>query len=318
MRRGRTIVVAHTLDLASRALAEARGLGVVALHLQPTILRSVHEVPSIGTKDISGWPRSLKRLLWWLVDRTYIDPPLAPGINQLRAELGLSPVSRIFAQHIHSPLLTLAMFPDWFAAPQPDWPPSLRQTMFPLYDRTGGTGCDQLEAFCAAGAPPVAFTPGSAFLFGQRFFQAAAQACEALGQLGLLLTSHVEQVPAPLPPNVIHVPFAPLSRILPLCAALVHHGGIGTTAAGLAAGVPQVIMPMSHDQPDNAARVMRLGVGERIMPKRFTGSSLGAALQRLLGSGEVRRRCAELAARCRAADGISQACDLIEQAAANA
>ena len=92
-----------------------------------------------------------------------------------------------------------------------------------------------------------------------RAFRGRAAACERLGRRGLLLTKFANQVPTPLPAGVIHVAYAPFSELLPQCAALVHHGGIGTTAQALAAGVPQLIVPFAHDQHDNAARVSGSG-----------------------------------------------------------
>jgi UDP:flavonoid glycosyltransferase YjiC (YdhE family) len=92
---------------------------------------------------------------------------------------------------------------------------------------------------------------------------------------------------------VRHVPFAPLREILPRCAAIVHHGGIGTTAAALAAGTPQLILPFAYDQFDNAARVERLGVGTSLPARRRGATDLAAALTRVL--------CDSTAQRCRAA-----------------
>ena len=97
---------------------------------------------------------------------------------------------------------------------------------------------------------------------------------------------------------MIHRSYIPLGTLLPRAAALIHHGGIGTTAQGLAAGVPQLVMPMSHDQPDNAARLRHLGVGAALSPPRFTDTRVAQALDRLLRSETVRARCRDLAARC--------------------
>jgi UDP:flavonoid glycosyltransferase YjiC (YdhE family) len=113
---------------------------------------------------------------------------------------------------------------------------------------------------------------------------------------------------------VRHVPFAPFTQLLPRCAALIHHGGIGTTSAAFAAGIPQVIMPLSHDQPDNAARVRALGVGDRLLPKHFTGRRLADVLRPLLASVQVKDRAADLARRCAAQDAIAETADLIERA----
>jgi UDP:flavonoid glycosyltransferase YjiC (YdhE family) len=264
--------------------------------------------------DLTRLPRWIKRLLWWAADRFLLDPVIGPVTDDIRARVGLPPVRPVMLRTIHSPRLTVGLWPDWFAPRQPDYPPFVKLTGFPLFD--GGTTAQpvppDVSAYLAAGEPPIVFTPGSANVHGHAFFTAAVDAAARMGRRAMLLTRSTEHLPANLPPNVRHFPFAPLSLILSRCAALVHHGGIGTTAAALAGGIPQLIMPMSHDQPNNAHWVKRLGVGDRLMPKKFTGANVAKALGQLLGSAQVRAKCAEVATRCAAQDGISETADLIE------
>src|SRR5262249_33834850 len=137
--------------------------------------------------------------------------------------------------------------------------------------------------FLTDGEPPVVFTPGTGNRHARDFFAAAADACVRLGRRGLFLTRFAEQLPAQLPDGVRHFAWVPLSKLLPHASALVHHGGIGTSAAALAAGIPQVVMPFSHDQPDNAARLERLGVARPLPVRRFRGPALAAELGQLLG-----------------------------------
>ena len=103
----------------------------------------------------------------------------------------------------------------------------------------------------------MVFVAGSGNRQATRFFSAAVEACHRLGCRGMLLTRYAEQCPQRLPPGVRHFDYAPLSHVLPRAAALVHHGGIGTAAQGLASGRPQLVMPMTFDQPDNASRLVR-------------------------------------------------------------
>lgn len=317
--QGPLAVVAHTFDFASRVISERTALPVVRVHLQPAVVRSSHRVPvTRGEVDFSFLPRWLKRALWALVDRTMFDPALADVVNELRRRVDLPPVRRVFVSQIDSPLLTLAMFPEWFAPPQPDWPASLRLCGFPLFEVPGSDVPHEVERFLAEGPRPVVFTPGSAMRFAHEFFAAAVAACAKLGRRAILLTRHPEQVPARLPDGIARFDYMPFNLGLARCAALVHHGGIGTTAAALAAGVPQVVVPFSHDQPDNANRVLPLGVGRRIMPADLRADRLARALDALLASEEVGERCRELAALCAANDGIGRACDLIESAVAAA
>lgn len=315
-RPGETLVISHCLDFASRILQDATGLPVVTIDLSPILVRSEYRMPVMaGAVDISFLPRFIKRAFYRLIDAAIIDPEIAPFINELRADAGLPPVKRIFHQWLHSPLRMVGLFPDWFAEPQPDWPPQLKLTGFPLFDAPDAQEVSPgLDAFLSDGPPPLVFTPGSANHFAHRFFAAAVGASQRLNRRAILLTRHADHLPRHLPPTIRHFDFAPMSRILTRCAALVHHGGIGTTAAGLAAGIPQVLMPMSHDQPDNANRIQHLGVGRRLMPRRFTARNVANALRDLLASDSVHHRCADLSNRCRQTNAIAETCDLIESA----
>jgi UDP:flavonoid glycosyltransferase YjiC (YdhE family) len=187
---------------------------------------------------------------------------------------------------MHSPQLNLCLFPDWFARPQPDWPPQTQLTGFVYYDRQGD-GDDlpnTVNEFINAGSPPIIFTPGTAMKHANQFFLDCVEACGRLRRRGILLTGHPEQLPDELPADIRHFAYLPFSKVLPRTAALVHHGGIGTTAGAIAAGIPQVIRPMAHDQPDTAARVERLGIGVSLPPGKFNAASLAGKLDTLMTS----------------------------------
>lgn len=196
-------------------------------------------------------------------------------------------------------------------------------TGFPLYDQREVSPLPpDLEAFLSGAEddsdPPVVFAPGSGNRQAARFFAAAADACHRLGRRGLLLTPYSEQLPSRLPGGVRHAPYAPFSAVLPRSAALVHHGGIGTAAQALAAGTPQLVMPMAFDQPDNAIRLSRLGVARTLSPGRFSGPRVARRLEALLGSDAVARRAAHIARRFEGIDPIARTCDLIEAVARRA
>ena len=130
-----------------------------------------------------------------------------------------------------------------------------------------------------------------------RFFSRRRGACQSLGRRGILLTRYPEQLPARLPAGVRHFDFVPLGTLLPRAAAIVHHAGIGTLAQGLAAGIPQLSMPMSFDQPDNAPRLSRLGVGLSIRRHQFQTSRVTARTGRIIGSAKTHDRCRDLGSR---------------------
>jgi rhamnosyltransferase subunit B len=312
---GETIVAASSLALGARVAQDHLGIPTASIHLQPTMLWSAIDPPYIQGTLMPRWmPAWGNRAQYALAELLVLDRILGPTLNGFRKQLGLAPVKRIFGKYSHSPQRVIGMFPKWFAPPAPDWPGQVRLTGFPLFDERGITKLpDDLLHFLNEGEPPIAFTPGSAMWQGHQFFDQSAQACALLGRRGLLLTRHLDHVPKDLPPNVRHVEYAPFSELLPRCAALVHHGGIGTSSQALAAGVPQLVVPHAHDQPDNAARLVRLGVARKVEVGKYRRKKAATALRELLESADVRNSCAHTAKRFSNANAISDTCDLLEQ-----
>jgi len=311
-RPGETVVVAGSLALGARVAQEKLGVPLTVIHLQPAVFRSRHEPPTHPGLEWVHWlPTGLRpaafRLMDFMIDGIYARP-----LNDFRRQLGLAPIKRVMDLWWHSPEQTLALFPSWFAAPQPDWPAIVRLIDFPQYDAGAlETMPPELLEYLHAGEAPIVFTPGSAMKTGGDFFAASARACELLGRRGIFLTRYPEQLPA-LPPMVRHFHYAPFSQILPHAAAFVHHGGIGSVAQGLRAGVPQLVMPCSYDQLDNATRVQRLGAGLSLPRPRYQPEAVAASLRRLIEEPAFREQSALHASEAVKANAIPMAVDLME------
>lgn len=295
---GRTVVVGSSLAWATRLLGELHHVPVATVHLAPSWFRSDHRAPSIGPLGhLERAPAIVKRLIWQLMDRRLLDPLFTAPFNTVRAEMGLRPVTRLFHRWIHEGDLTLGLFPGWFAPPQPDWPAGLQLAGFPLYDHGGDAPLPQaVRDFLEAGAPPVAFTAGTANTSSHAFFEASVRACQRMGKRGLLLTQDSAQMPSALPPGMASFGYVPFKSLLPRLSALVHHGGIGTTSQALLAGVPQLVRPMGFDQFDNARRVQALGVGTQLLPRQYRAARVAKVLDELVEDASTRARCAGLAA----------------------
>ena len=309
-----TVVAGSSLAFGGLIAAEKLGLRYATIHLAPMCIRSHVEMPVLPPGISFNWmPMWMRRKFWDGADKWFIDPPIAPHLNALRGRLGLAPITRVL-NWWNAPLRTIGLWPDWWGPVLSDWPEQVRLAGFPLYDEADVTPlAPELDAWLSAGDAPIAFTPGSAMKFGQRFFTVAADACRRLGRRGILLTRHPEQIPSSLPAGVRHVDFAPFGTLLPRCGAIVHHGGIGTTAQAMRAGLPQLIMPMSHDQPDNAARVKRLLCGDAVSVRGFTPRRVARKLDRLLSDPVLADACRKVATRFDGADGIGRACQLLEE-----
>lgn len=315
-RPGETVVVASTWALGARVAQDRLGVPVVTMHLSPAIFRSAHRAARFaGLSMASAMPPFVKRILWRAIDRFVLDPAVAPAVNALRRRVGLAPQTRLLHGWIHSPTRVLGLFPEWFAPRQPDWPTQAELVDFVLCDEEPKPEDAALDRFLASGSAPVVFTPGSAMPRGRRFFEIARDACRQTGRRAVFITRYHDQVPADLPATVFHSVPTVLSRLLCRSAALVYHGGIGTCAQALRAGIPQLVVPMAHDQFDNARTVRRLGVGLELDMRALNARMLARKLVELLRSITIARRCRDIANRFQPANGIERLYALVEQCA---
>src|SRR5580704_8939498 len=247
-----TVVAASAISFGARIAQERLRVPLASIHLQPTVIRSLIDGGMFGYVRISAaHPLWFKRALLRFIDWAAIDRILERPLNEFRATLALAPVRRVLARWIHSPECVIGFFPDWFAPPQADWPPHTHLVGFPLWDGGGAAALPiAVQEFLEAGPPPVVFTPGSAAAHAQRFFIESVEAVRRLGARALLVTNFLEQVPQRLAPGVEAFGYVPFSEVLPHAAALAYHGGIGTLAQGIKAGVPHVAVRRAHAQFD--------------------------------------------------------------------
>lgn len=309
----KTLILACGFCFGARLAQEKWGYRTLTVHLQPTLLQSAIQPPRLGGLSIPDWfPVPLTRVALGSIDRFITDPILAPEINRLRAELFLQPVNKIFSHWMHSLEGVIGLFPDWFAAPQPDWPANTELTGFIGSSDSEFEFPDFLTDFLAMGEAPILFTPGTSMQFAHHFFEQSIDACRRLGCRGLFLTQDDSQIPMDLPDTILHVPYVPFQMLLPKCLAIVYHGGIGTLAQALSAGIPQLIVPFSHDQPDNAARIRALGVGDCISPSRYKGKLAAKKLGDLIDSGDVAVVTRMLSSWVNFTESLKETCQIIE------
>jgi rhamnosyltransferase subunit B len=282
----------------ARLIREKLGVPLIVVHLQPAVFLSEHDTPVFleGFDFLSRLPRPLKRLALSMPNP--MDMGAGPAVRRECKAEGVPPPRHIHPDWWHSPDGNLALFPSWFAAPQPDWPEPLYQHTFPLEDLAKEAALSpELQHFLATGEKPLVFTAGTANQHGREFFLAALNATQRLGRRAVFATRHQPDLPPSLPKTILGLHYVPFSLLLPHAAALISHGGIGTCSQALAAGIPHLIMAMAHDQPDNANRLRRLGVGDSLHPRKWTGKRVADVLQRLLNDPQVPgncQRCARL------------------------
>ena len=199
--------------------------------------------------------------------------------------------------------------------PPPDWGRDIHVTGYWFLDPAENwTPPADLSEFLEAGPPPVYIGFGS--MSSQNPQETGRLVLEALAraqQRAVVLSGWSGLQPTDLPSSAITVDSVPFSWLFPRCAAVVHHGGAGTTAAGLRAGVPSVVIPFFADQPFWGRRVAELGVGPAPIPRRrMTVERLARAIELAVGDSGMRRRAADLGAVIRVEDGIARAVAVVE------
>jgi UDP:flavonoid glycosyltransferase YjiC (YdhE family) len=212
-----------------------------------------------------------------------------------------------------SPARVLALFSPRLAAPQPDWPPQAVVTGFPFLDQDAAAGLPpELARFLDAGPPPVVFTLGmSSAVVGDGFPDASIAAARRLGRRAVVVGRYPGRPPA-VPGGAFACDYAPFAALFPRAAAVVHSGGIGTTGLAMRAGRPMLVVPFTHDQPENAARLARLGVARTVFGNRYQAPRVAAGLRRLLDNPKYRRRAEAVGAAVSRGDGVGTACHALE------
>jgi rhamnosyltransferase subunit B len=214
-----------------------------------------------------------------------------------------------------SPQLVLATFSKVLADPQPDWPPNSIITGFPFYDGDAAQAPlpDSLTRFLETGEPPIVFTLGSSAVWDPgNFYQESAKAAVLLNRRAVLLMGS-NPIPDRLPDGVRALEYIRFSELFPRAAAIVHQGGIGTTGQALRAGCPMLMMPFNFDQPDNAARIERLGVGKAISRKQYSAKPVAEHVRELLDNPAYAQKAREISRCVQKETGAATACDALER-----
>ena len=308
------------LNYAGPLVAEVTGIPWASYVLAPLSFFSAFDPPALpgypwlarADQTIPGFGRVIRRLARF-VSRKWAEP-----VYELRRELGLPKGANPLFDAKHSPNLVLALFSRVLGTEQKDWPENTRITGFCYYDADAGNGKlpPELEKFLDEGPAPVVFTLGSAaVLAAGKFYEFSARAAIKLGiRAVLLIGSDPRNRPrTELPDSICVAEYAPYSALFSRSAMVVHQGGVGTTAQCLHAGKPMLIMPYSHDQPDNGRRMRRLKVARVIQKSNYTPLRVARRLKAMLAEPRFLRRAQSVAQQLKHEDGVKTACDALEQ-----
>ena len=309
------LLVSHPVTFATPLVAQRLGKRWLSTVLAPTSFFSEHDFPLLPpypavTRAARVSPRAARAFMW--LARRITTPWTAP-VRALRDELGVPDTGDPLYEGQYSPYGTLALFSPVFGPPQPDWPSGAVATGF-VFPMEPPVLPPEIATFLDRGEPPVVFTLGSSAVGAAgSFYEESVTAAEAIGCRAILLAG-LDDRNRPrrtLPPTILIAEYAPHAALFPRAAVVVHHGGIGTTAAALRAGRPMLVVPHAHDQPDNAYRASRLGVARVLDARRYRADRAAAHLKALLSDPSYRTSAAGVAARLARENGLQAAADTI-------
>ncbi len=309
------LILYHPKAFGAPHFAEKLNIPVMTAVLQPTYVPTA-EFPGAGFPNwkLGGWYNRLSYSLILGITKASIGkfvkewrathelPPLSRGIDVLHTQDGKA----IPVLHGHSP----------HVVPTPkDWPNTAVATGYWFLDRIDTWQPPrELQAFLDAGDPPIYVGFGS--ISGrnpQRLTQLIIEGLQQAGVRGILATGWGGLSATSLPDTIFKIEQAPHDWLFPRMAAVVHHGGAGTTAAGLRAGRPTLICPFFGDQPFWGKRVHALGVGCAPIPqKQLTAEKLATALRELITTPSYQHNAEILGEQLRQEDGVAQAVRFIE------
>lgn len=312
------LIIYHPKTLGGYHAAEALNIPVIMSLVLPMYTPTREFALPLTTANLGG---AFNRLTYRLVP--LISAPYSSVVNEFRQELGLKPRGKVMDETKlpnGRPTPTMYGYSSHVVPRPADWPPTTAATgyWFLPPDETWQPP-DDLAAFLQAGPPPVYVGFGSmAGTQPERLADTAVQALQQAGQRGILATGWGGLKPGDLPDTLFKLESAPHDWLFERVTAVVHHGGSGTTAAGLRAGKPSLICPFIGDQSFWGERVYRLGAGpEPIKQKQLTAVRLSATITEMVGSPVMRQKAEAIGRALCAEDGVGNALRFIEQTAGN-
>jgi vancomycin aglycone glucosyltransferase len=294
------IVASTALQYAARSIAELKGIPYFFAAYSPIVLPSAHHAPP----PLPGEPPMNKvvdnRALWNQQAQRWNDL-FGAALNEQRAAAGLEPVKDV-RTYMFSEQPLLAADPALAPWPTPSDLQVTQTGAWLLHDRRPLSA--EIEAFLAAGEPPIYFGFGSTHT-PQETSRTMIEAARALGRRAIVLTGWADLALLDDRPDCLSISEVNLQALFSRVAAIVHHGGAGTTTMAALAGAPQVVVPHRYDQHYFAQRIDSLGSGIAHAPTVPTVDSLVAALNRTL-QPDVAARARSLATEVRT-DGAATA-----------
>ncbi len=291
-----SVIIAQSIAPGARIASVQFSIPLITLNLQPVAFWSYIQPPVFAGLNLEANPfPTLNKPFLKLIHKYVIDKQFADGINPFLKRIGLPEQKDFFSKWFYSPDAVIGMFPNWFAEPATDWPRNTYLSGF-IYNDEQAELNEEVTQFLNAGTSPIVFTAGSAMQHAADFFRIAADSVENLGKRAIFISSFPEQFPKKKYDTILYYNAIPFGSLFTKVACVVHHGGIGTCIYAIKAGIPQIVVPFAHDQPDNAHRIEKLNLGLAIQPKQLTSKKLNENILKIENS-TIRETCMQFSER---------------------
>lgn len=292
------MIISSPLMIGAKLASEVFGIKMITVSLQPIAYLS-SEKPSpfySGLNILAYTPRLLRKFIFYLIKKLVTDPQITAKIDDFRSEIKLPLIKHDFRKWFFLNTFNIALFPSWFAAPASDWPNPVNLSGFVHLQNRNDKNLDStVMDFINNGESPILVTFGTGMKNCRSVLQTSLDIARQLNKRIILLTSFKEQVPVLNPEMELHIGYANMNQLLNHVCVFIHHGGIGTSALALSHEVPQLIIPLLFDQPDNALKLSNLGCALTLSLKEFTVNNGAKYLTKLLNDEQIKASCAKYA-----------------------
>ena len=293
-------VIASSLALGAKFSSIKTAIPFTSVSFAPTGIRSLTDPAKLNPWfPPPGFPKRLMTYLWNSADWQFRGG-MGKTLRTFENDIGFRSSFSIIGNWSNSDSCLIALFPQWFCSPKPDWPKSAIQVDFPVYDLDQKLSDETLD-FLQTGPKPLLFTPGTPNGFTKTFFDTAYEAVKKSGERAIFLSKNTTT----RYPGILNLDFAPLGKLMPHIKGIFHHGGIGTCTQALRFGVAQVVYPFAFDQYDNGLYLQKLGSGSILTRKQWQVKRILKAIEDM----PKQRSHADLFPQ----DPFAKTCDIIER-----
>ena len=308
------ILVALGEENGARVAAEKFNIPFIKIILAPSMIFSAFKPPAPMSWAIPSYiPRFIVRFLLRRHRKnrfkTFSTSPYTAAYRATRDRLQCP----LAFQAESTAVLQIGFFPEWFGMPAKDWPSNIKLVGFPLQNCVSVDSRARLDTFIETQGAPLIFTSGTGVSDVVNLFREGRKICEQLRVPGVFVGGSSGAEILRGSSLCTHMSYIDFEYALPKALAIIHHGGIGTTAQAIKAGIPQLIRPIKYDQPDNADRVYKLGLGTYVMPEKFKAEAIVPMIASMVQNAKRSKALRHYSKDVNNSSAIEDACNLIEQ-----